>query len=99
MRAVLAIDGDDAGFHAGFGALLADITGEHGRGYTLRAANGFFGADDFAFAPEFVDLLSGTYAAAVEPVPFGSDTPPASTSSKAPPSPTPTTTARSPSPA
>jgi serpin B len=60
-------------FNAGLGALLADIAGEHGRGYTLRSANGFFGSEAVAFAPDFTLLMGGTYSAVVESVPFRSD--------------------------
>ena len=70
MRGVLAIEGDDAAFHAALGALLGDLAGERGRGYTLRTANGFFASQDVAFSPEFTALVRGTYAAAVESVPF-----------------------------
>lgn len=73
MRSVLAIEGEDAAFHAAFGSLLADIGGEHGRGYTLRSANGFFGSEDVVFASDFRLLMSETYAAAVESVPFRND--------------------------
>jgi serpin B len=73
MRDALAIEGEDTAFHAALGALLADIGGEHARGYTLRAANGFFGSEDVAFAPDFTSLMSDTYAAAMESVPFRRD--------------------------
>lgn len=72
MRRVLAIQPEDAVYHAQFGALLADLGGDHTRGYRLSIANRLFGADRYDFAEPFVALTGSAYGAPLERIDFTS---------------------------
>jgi serine protease inhibitor len=73
MKKVLHIETDDATFHAQFGALVRDLSGDRGRGYTLYVADRLFGQLGYAFHQDFLDLLKKDYAAELEPVDFSGD--------------------------
>lgn len=68
LGSALGVTGDDALFHQQLGALIRDLNGDHGRGYTLRIASGMFGDRDAKFAPEFVELGTREYGAGIEAV-------------------------------
>lgn len=70
LGSALAVTGDDALFHRQLGALIRDLDGDHGRGYTLRIASGMFGDRDAKFSPEFVELGTREYGAGIEAVDF-----------------------------
>lgn len=70
MRSVLRIQGEDAGYHAQFGALLEDLGGDHTRGYRLSIANRLFGSDRFPFSAAFLSLTGTDYGAPLESVDF-----------------------------
>ena len=74
MQAVLGIPADDAAYHRNFGALLADLDGEHaGRAYQLAAANGAFVDAGVELEPDFLGALASNYDAHPVVLPFGSD--------------------------
>lgn len=70
MRSVLRIQGEEATYHAEFGALLRDLGGDHARGYRLSIANRLFGSDRYAFAAPFLTLTETEYGAPLELVDF-----------------------------
>ncbi len=73
MQQVLRIPEDSASFHAAYGELLADLSGDRGRGYQLLPANRLFGQEGFAFNPAFIGQLQRDYAAELESVDFAED--------------------------
>jgi serine protease inhibitor len=69
MQQVLHVQQPDT-FHASFGALIRDLDGDKGRGYSLFIANRLFGQDGFAFAAPFLGTTSEHYGAELELVDF-----------------------------
>lgn len=74
MREVLQIGTDDANYHQQLGALMADLGGEHGRGYDLLVANRLFGQDGSPFEQEFLTLTSDAYGAPLDAVDYAGAT-------------------------
>lgn len=70
IRALLALEDADDGYHHALGALNADLTGPHRRGYQLLSANALFGERTTTFAAPYVDLLDASYAAPLQQVSF-----------------------------
>jgi serpin B len=73
MRSVLAIEADDDAYHHALGALNADLTGPHRRGYQLLSANALFGEQSTAFAAPYLDVLATSYQAPLHEVSFVTD--------------------------
>jgi serpin B len=73
MRAVLAIEASDDAYHHALGALNADLTGPHRRGYQLLSANALFGEQSTSFSAPYLDVLSTSYEAPLQEVSFVSD--------------------------
>ena len=66
-------EGGEAGWHENLGALLADLSGEHYRGYTLYSANRVWGRQGFPFEADFLTLLDSSYLAPLEEANFAAD--------------------------
>jgi serpin B len=66
-------EGGEANWHSSLGALLADLSGEHYRGYTLYSANRVWGREGFPFEADYLDLLEGSYLAPLEEANFAAD--------------------------
>lgn len=70
MREVLRLQVLDGAYHQGFGALIADLGGPHGRGYELSIANRLFGQEGFSFQDDFLALTANAYGAPLEVLDF-----------------------------
>ncbi len=66
-------EGGESSWHDSLGALLADLSGEHYRGYTLYSANRVWGRQGYPFEPSYLDLLDGSYGAPLEEADFRTD--------------------------
>lgn len=66
-------EGGESGWHDSLGALLADLSGEHYRGYTLYSANRVWGRQGYPFEPSYLDLLDGSYGSPLEEANFAAD--------------------------
>jgi serpin B len=66
-------EGGEASWHDSLGALLADLSGEHYRGYTLYSANRVWGRAGYPFEQGYLDLLDGSYGAPLEEANFAAD--------------------------
>lgn len=69
MARVLHLDGLGDAAHAGFGGILGDLNTPR-EGYQLSVANRLFGQRGYPFKAEFLDRLSGDYAAPLEELDF-----------------------------
>lgn len=70
MRVVLHVT-DEATYHAAFGALLADLGGDHpGRGYELYIGNALFGQTGYPFSSDFIHSTERLYSAPLTQVDF-----------------------------
>jgi len=73
MADVLHVSGDEGAWHAAFGALTQDLSGDLGRGYTLLIANRLFGQEEVVWDPSFLDVEDLDYGAPLETVDFEGD--------------------------
>ncbi len=73
LATAMHITGDEADFHGGLGALVQDLDGERGRGYTLEVANRLFGQEGYPFQADFLTVTSEDYAAPLEHLDFIAD--------------------------
>jgi serpin B len=70
MRAVLHVT-DETTYHPAFGALLADLGGDHtGRGYELFVGNALFGQTGYPFSSDFIESSASLYSAPLTQVDF-----------------------------
>jgi serpin B len=70
MIEVLSIEEPDT-YHASFGGLMQDLSGDKGRGYQLDIANRLYGQDGFAFHEPFLAVTADDYGAPLETLDFG----------------------------
>jgi len=74
MAAAMSVpEGGEASWHENLGALLADLSGEHYRGYTLYSANRVWGRQGYPFEQGYLDMLDGSYLAPLEEANFAAD--------------------------
>ncbi len=73
LHDVLDVELDDASFHAAFGDLVRDLSGQKSRGYTLNVADGLFVQRGGALDGDTVDLLQQDYAVELTPEDFAED--------------------------
>lgn len=66
-------EGGEDGWHENLTALLADLTGEHYRDYTLYSANRIWGQAGYPFEADYLDLLANSYLAPLTEVDFTAD--------------------------
>jgi len=64
---------DEAAWHENMGLLLADLSGEHHRPYTLYSANRIWAQVGYPFKKPFLDLTATTYAAGLVEADFDAD--------------------------
>jgi serpin B len=60
-------------WHEQLGLLVADLSGEHHRPYTLYSANQIWGQQDYPWEQPFLDLMDMQYQAPLESVNFQAD--------------------------
>jgi len=70
---VLHVGLDEQAWHDNLAALFADLSGEHGRGYTLLSANAVWGQEGVPFRQDFADLMEISYGAPIRSVNFTAD--------------------------
>lgn len=70
---LLRVDVDEASWHHELGALLRDLNGDFGRGYTLHVANRLFGQDGYPWEPDFLAVCDTDYDAPLDSWPFDTD--------------------------
>ncbi len=66
-------EGDEAAWHEHLGLLIADLSGEHHRPYTLYTANQLWGQRDYSWEQPFLDVTDTQYQAPLEDADFMSD--------------------------
>ncbi len=66
-------EGGEEGWHEQLGLLVADLSGEHHRPYTLYSANQLWGQADYPWEQPFLDLMDMQYQAPIEDVDFKAD--------------------------
>ena len=62
--------GGEESWHEQLGLLVADLSGEHHRPYTLYSANQLWGQQDYPWEQPFLDLMDMQYQAPMEDVDF-----------------------------
>ncbi len=70
---LLRVDLDEAAWHGALGALLRDLNGDLGRGYTLHVANRLFGQEGYPWEEPFLAICEEDYDAPLEPWDFIAD--------------------------
>jgi serpin B len=70
MADVLGVNQEDLDYHLNFGALIRDLSGDKGRGYSLHIANRLYGHEGYTFVPEFERVTAEHYAAPMQRVDF-----------------------------
>ncbi len=66
-------EGGEQSWHEQLGLLVADLSGEHHRPYTLYSANQLWGQADYPWEQPFLDLMDMQYQAPIEDVDFKAD--------------------------
>ncbi len=72
LEAAFGIE-DEAAWHRNMGLLLADLSGEHHRPYTLHTANRIWAQAGYPFKTPFLDLTEETYGAGLVEADFDAD--------------------------
>ncbi len=74
LGAALSVpEGGEESWHEQLGLLIADLSGEHHRPYTLYSANQLWGQAGYPWEQPFLDLTAGHYQAPMEDVDFKAD--------------------------
>jgi serpin B len=74
LAAALSVpEGGEEGWHEQLGLLMADLSGEHHRPYTLYSANQLWGQEGYPWEQPFLDVTADQYLAPMEDVDFRAD--------------------------
>ena len=74
LAAALSVpEGGEASWHEQLGLLVADLSGEHHRPYTLYSANQLWGQTGYPWEQPFLDITSDQYQAPMEDIDFRAD--------------------------
>ncbi len=74
LAAALSVpQGGEEGWHEQLGLLMADLSGEHHRPYTLYSANQLWGQEGYPWEQPFLDVTADQYLAPMEDVDFRAD--------------------------
>jgi serpin B len=74
LAAALSVpEGGEEAWHEQLGLLIADLSGEHHRPYTLYTANQLWGQADYPWEQPFLELTADAYQAPLEDADFRAD--------------------------